>query len=526
MDSSCKDIAVPVQCAASVSVSLSCSAHLVSTQVLDMDSKHSLPAAVIPEIVSEQADQPEDPSAPSAQTPPACLPPDVDQTPPACLPPDVDQTPPACLPPDVDQTPPACLPPDVDQTPPACLPPDVDQTPPACLPPDVDQTPPACLPPDVDQTPPACLPPDVDQTPPADTACLPAPWCGPDTACLPAPWCGSDTACLPAPWCGPDTACLPAPWCGPDTACLPAPWCGPDTACLPAPWCGPDTACLPAPWCGSDTACLPAPWCGPDTACLPAPWCGSAPVGADTAMWFPCRRLLPVGLPKRLGLPLPVPSWEYQSRVPVILLSPKFCGALCSGQSFSLYSPWRWLLHQHWRDLLRTPPWTRRLWCSSPCYLPRPDCGGQELFCAQKGGDNHGHLPERTECPEVPAATPQCCGCAWGNLYWRMGDECLHCDAVRWGWESPGLHAELQLLHACGACHRLHQPDRCRPRPHPLQETYPHGHQASQLYRRHDGWAAPHPAHHRLWSQRYGRCTLECLGPWHSALPSPRAVSW
>ena len=111
MDSSCKDIAVPVQCAAPVSDSLFCSAHLVSTQVLEMDSKHSLPAAVIPEIVSEQAGQPEDPSAPSAQTPPACQPPNVDQTPPACLPPDVDQTPPACLPLDVDQSPSVQTPP-------------------------------------------------------------------------------------------------------------------------------------------------------------------------------------------------------------------------------------------------------------------------------------------------------------------------------------------------------------------------------------------------------------------------------
>ena len=209
MDSSCKDIAVPVQCAAPVSVSLFCSAHLVSTQVLEMDSKHSLPAALIPEIVSEQAGQPEDPSAPSAQTPPACLPPDVDQplsvqTPPACLPPDVDQTPPACLPPDVDQTPPACLPPDVDQTPPACLPPDVDQTPPACLPPDVDQppsgqTPPACLHPDVDQplsvqTPPTCLPPDVDQTPPA---CLPPDVNQTPPACLPPDVDQTPPACLP-----------------------------------------------------------------------------------------------------------------------------------------------------------------------------------------------------------------------------------------------------------------------------------------------------------------------------------------
>ena len=205
MDSSCEDIAVPVQCAASVSISLSCSAHPVGTKVLELDSKHSLPAAVIPEIVSEQAGQPEDPSAPSAQTPPACLPPDEDQppsvqTPPACLPPDVDQppsaqTPPICLPPDVDQTPPTCLPPDVDQPPsaqipPTCLPPDVDQppyaqTPPTCLPPDVDQppyaqTPPTCLPPDVDQppsvqTPPTRLPPDVDQLPSVQTppACLP-----------------------------------------------------------------------------------------------------------------------------------------------------------------------------------------------------------------------------------------------------------------------------------------------------------------------------------------------------------------
>ena len=193
MDLSCKDIAVPVQSAASVSVSLSCSAHLVSTQVFEMDSKHSLPVAVIPEIVSEQAGQPEDPSAPSAQTLPTCLLPDVDQppsvqTPPACLSPDVDQTPPAFQPPDVDQTPSACLPPDVDQTPSACLPPDVDQplsvqTPPACLPPDVDQTPPACLPPDVDQ-PLSCLPPDVDQPPsvqtlpcgsPASDSCLSEP---------------------------------------------------------------------------------------------------------------------------------------------------------------------------------------------------------------------------------------------------------------------------------------------------------------------------------------------------------------